>query len=76
MMVQLKCMAVSAPLKSKSSLNRSVKFILYMQFEVASALVSAVQVQRQDTRKIIELCPKLTIKRVEIRSGVFIANFE
>ena len=35
-----------------------------------------VQIQRQDTRKNSELCPKLTIKRVESRSGVFIVNFE
>ena len=32
--------------------------------------------QRQDTGKKIELCPKLTIKRVESCSGVFIVNFE
>ena len=38
-MVQLKCMAASAPLKQKSALHRSVKFILYMQFMVASALL-------------------------------------
>ena len=38
MMVQLKYMAASAPLKQKSALNRSAKFILYMQFIVAIAL--------------------------------------
>ena len=31
-----------------------------------------VQIQRQDTRKNSELCPKLTIKRVESRSGVLL----
>ena len=35
-----------------------------------------VQSQQHDTGKRSELCPKLTIKRVEIRSGVFIVNFE
>ena len=35
-----------------------------------------VQIQQQDTRENRELCPKLTIERVESRSGVFIANFE
>ena len=35
-----------------------------------------VESQQQDTRKKSELCPKLTIKRVESRSGVFIVNFE
>ena len=35
-----------------------------------------VQSQQQGTRKRSELCPKLTIKRVESRSGVFIVNFE
>ena len=35
-----------------------------------------VQIQGQDTRKNSELCPKLTIKRVESRSGVFIVNFK
>ena len=39
MMVQLKCMAANAPLKQKSALNRSMKFILYMQFMVATALL-------------------------------------
>ena len=34
------------------------------------------QSQQQDTRKRSELCPKLTIKRVESRSGVFIINVE
>ena len=34
-----------------------------------------VQSQQQDTRKRSDLCPKLTIKRVESRSGVFIVNF-
>ena len=29
-----------------------------------------VQIQQQDTRKNSKLCPKLTIKRVESRSGV------
>ena len=40
MIVQIKCMAASAPLKQKSASNRSVKFILYMKFMVASALQS------------------------------------
>ena len=31
-----------------------------------------VQIQRQDTRKNSELCPELTIKRVESRSGVLL----
>ena len=31
---------------------------------------------QQDTRKRSELCLKLTIKRGESRSGVFIVNFE
>ena len=35
-----------------------------------------VQSQQQSTRKRSELCPKLTIKRVESCSGVFIVNFE
>ena len=35
-----------------------------------------VQIQRQDTRKNSELCPKLIIKRVESRSGAFIVNFD
>ena len=35
-----------------------------------------VQIQWQDTRKNSELCPKLTIKRLESRSAVFIVNFE
>ena len=35
-----------------------------------------VQSQQQDTRKRSELCPMLTIKTVESRSGVFIVNFE
>ena len=35
-----------------------------------------VESQQQDTRKRNELCPKLTIKRAESRSGVFIANFQ
>ena len=35
-----------------------------------------VQSQQQGTRKRSELCPKLTIKRVESRSSVFIVNFE
>ena len=39
MMVQLKYMAASAPFKKMSAVNRSVKFILYMQFMVASALL-------------------------------------
>ena len=34
------------------------------------------QSQQQDTRKRSELCPNLTIKRVQSRSGVFIVNFE
>ena len=37
---------------------------------------SVVQRQQQDTRKRSELCPKLTIKRVESRSGIFTVNFE
>ena len=35
-----------------------------------------VQSQQQDTRKRSELCPKLTIKRVESCFDVFIVNFE
>ena len=35
-----------------------------------------VQIQRQDTRKNSELCPKLTIKRVESRSGVLLFYFQ
>ena len=35
-----------------------------------------VQSQQQDTRKRSELFPKLTIKRVESRFGVFIVYFE
>ena len=35
-----------------------------------------VQSQQEDTRKRSELCPKLTIKRVESRSGVFTVNYE
>ena len=31
-----------------------------------------VQIQRQDTRKNTELCPKLTIERAESRSGVLL----
>ena len=34
------------------------------------------QIHRQDTRKNSEFSPKLTIKRVENPSGVFIVNFE
>ena len=33
-----------------------------------------VQNQQQGTRKSGESCPKLTIKRVESHSGVFIVN--
>ena len=33
-----------------------------------------VQSQQQDTRERSELCPKLTIKRVESHSGVFIVK--
>ena len=47
MIVQLKCMAASAPLKQKSALKRSVEFILYMQFMVASALLrTSVSVEK------------------------------
>ena len=35
-----------------------------------------VESQQQDTRKSGELCPKLTIKKVDSRCGVFIVNFE
>ena len=35
-----------------------------------------VQIQRQETRKNSELCPKLTIKRIKSRSDFFIVNFE
>ena len=35
-----------------------------------------VQIKWQNTRKNSEVCPKLTIKRVESRSAVFIVNFE
>ena len=35
-----------------------------------------VQIQQQDTRRNSELFTKLTIKRVESGSGVFIVNFE
>ena len=35
-----------------------------------------VQSQQQDTRIRNELCPNLTTKRIESRSGVFIVNFE
>ena len=35
-----------------------------------------VQIQQQDTRKNSELCQKLTIKRVESGSSVFIVNTE
>ena len=35
-----------------------------------------VQIQQQDTRRNSELSPKLTIKRVESRPGVFIVTFE
>ena len=31
-----------------------------------------VQIQQQGTRENSELCPKLTTKRVESRSGVFL----
>ena len=35
-----------------------------------------VQSQQQDTRKRSELCPKLTVKRVESRPGVLIVKFK
>ena len=35
-----------------------------------------VQIQRQDTRKTSELCPKLTIKRVESRSVVLLLTLK
>ena len=35
-----------------------------------------VQIQQQDTRKNSKLCPKLTIKRVESRSGVLLFYFQ
>ena len=35
-----------------------------------------VQCQQQETRKKSDLCPKLTIKRVESHVGVFNINFE
>ena len=35
-----------------------------------------VQIQRQDTRKNSELCPKLTIKRVESRSDVLLLTLK
>ena len=38
--------------------------------------VILVQIQQRDARRNSELCQKLTIKRVESRSGVFIVNFE
>ena len=31
-----------------------------------------VQIQQQDTRKNGEFCPKLTIKKIESRSGVLL----
>ena len=34
------------------------------------------QIQQQDTRINSKLCPKLTIKRVESRPGVFTVNFK
>ena len=43
---------------------------------VGSSKHLLVQSQQQDTRKRSELFPKLTIKRVESRFGVFIVNFE
>ena len=42
---------------------------------VGSSKHLLVQSQQQDTRKRSELCPTLTSKRVESRSGVFIVNF-
>ena len=35
-----------------------------------------VQIQRQDTRKNSESCTKLTIKRVESRSGVLLLTLK
>ena len=34
------------------------------------------QTEQQDTKRNSDLCPKLTMKRLEIRSGAFIVNFE
>ena len=43
MMVRLKCMAASAPLKQKSFLNKNIYQIhLYVQFMVASAFLRNV----------------------------------
>ena len=51
-------------------------FWVYKLIGVGPSKHLLVQSQQQDTRKRSELCPKLTIKRVESRSGVFIVNFE
>ena len=49
----------------------------HLQIDRVGRSKHLVQTQRQDTRKnFSELCPKLTVERVESRSGVFIVNFE
>ena len=50
--------------------------MLFQHLKIDRVGRSKHQIQRQDTRKNSELCPKLTIKRVERRSDVFIVNFE
>ena len=50
--------------------------MLFQHLKIDRVGRSKHQIQRQDTRKNSELCPKLTIKGVESCSGVLIVNFE
>ena len=52
------------------------KILVHLSIRVGRSKHLLVQIQRYNTRKNSELCPKLTIKRAESRSGVFIVNFE
>ena len=51
-------------------------FWVYKLIGVGPSKHLLVQSQQQDTRNRSELCPKLTIKRVESRSVVVTVNFE
>ena len=48
----------------------------YSTLDHVYELIGWTPSQQQNTKKRSEICPKLTIKRIESRSGVFIVNFE
>ena len=51
-------------------------FSVYKLIEWDPANIYLFKANSGNTRKMCEVCPKLTIKTVENPSGVFIVNFE